>query len=278
MKTRALLSAVAFALVFACGSTGSKRFAFEARAGGVEGGAAAPFVNGTGWTITLSKAVVTVGPVYLNVVAPLRTSFFPLSLVKSAYADDEHLGGGRVVGEVLAQVTVDALSGNLTAFPALGTVTQEPIRTADLWLYPPPGVAPEKVDLAQAAADFAGEAVKGDARVRFRGAIVLDEAWASSAEPGEVSATPISETRQIRGVPAAFYPEEGGVLELRVDVRSLFRGADFGALEANPTDPDGTKVLVQAKTGPVTTDQVMRNAYQGLRAARGTWELRWTNR
>jgi hypothetical protein len=86
---------VALAIPSGCGSTGSKRFTFETRAGGVrDAGAPYTFTNGSGWTITLTKANVTIGPIYLNVVAPLRTAS-RWSLIKSAHADDAHLGGGR---------------------------------------------------------------------------------------------------------------------------------------------------------------------------------------
>ncbi|MDF2693992.1 MAG: hypothetical protein K0S65_2375, partial [Labilithrix sp.] len=130
-----------------CGSTGSKRFVFDARAGGIErdGGQPYSFTNERGWTITLTKAGVTLGPVYLNVIAPLRSgqtsSRFARSLVRPAYAHEEHLGDGRVVGEVLAQVTVDALSPALVPFAAQGVITQEQVRTADVLLWPPPGTA-----------------------------------------------------------------------------------------------------------------------------------------
>jgi hypothetical protein len=260
-----------------CGSTGSKRFVFDAHAGGIERDVSQPytFANERGWTITLTKATVTVGPIYLNVVAPLRQSAMRFSLLPIARAHDEHLGEGRVVGEVLAQIAIDALSPSLAPFSTQGTMTQEHVRTADIWLWPPPGTAPEANDPGVAAADLAGEAVRGEERIRFRGALVMDETWKAGAKPGELSATPLAELRQIRGIPASFFPEDGGALEIRVDVRPLFRGADFSNIAANPTDADGTKRLVQSSSANVGTDQVMKNVYQGLRASSGTYAVRW---
>jgi hypothetical protein len=262
-----------------CGSTGSKRFVFDARAGGIERDATQPhvFTNERGWTITLTKAAVTIGPVYLNVVAPLRSgeTSWMRPFIRSAFAHDEHLGEGRVVGEVLAQVTIDALSPVLVPFGSQGSMTQEHVRTADVFLWPPPETPPETTNIDAASAELAGEAVRGKDHVRFRGRLVIDDAWASDAKPGERSATPISEIRQVRGVPASFYPVEGGALEIRVDVCPLFRGADFSNLAANPTDADGTKILVQSKDGAIATDQVMRNVFQGLRASSGTYAIRW---
>ena len=264
-----------------CGSTGSDRFAFDARAGGIERDGAAPstFTNETGWTITLTKAQVTMGPIYLNVIAPLRddtSSWVPWLGVRRAYGDDEHLAGGREAGEVLGQITFDALSPALVAFPTQGAMAQEQIRTAEIWFWPPPGTSPDSVKIDPSAVDFAGEAVKDAATVRFRGTLILNDAWTTDAKPGERSAQPVTSLRKVRGIPTSFFPTAGGALEIRFDVRALFRGADFANLQANPSDEDGTKILVQSKTGRVTTDQVMRNVFQGLRASTGTYAVRWS--
>jgi hypothetical protein len=259
-----------------CGSTGSKRFAFDARAGGIERESASTytFTNAKGWDITLTRADVTIGPIYVNVISPLRSASL-FRFLSVAHADDLHLGGGRVVGEVLGQVTFDALSPALVPFATTGTITEEQVRTADVWFWPPPGTAPETTNIDAPSADLAGEAVRGAERIRFRGKVIIDEAWASDAQPGERSALPISEVRKVRGIPASFFPTEGGHLEIRVDVRSLFRGADFSSLASSPEDDDGTKILVQSKSGKFTTDQVMRNVFQGLRSSSGTYAVRW---
>lgn len=261
------------------GDTGGRRFAFEAAIGGAAD-EPARFTNERGWTVSLAKANVTVGPIYLNVVAPLTDTsptarFFGL-FVKDAWAHGEgHLGSGRIVGEILSQVTFDARSGALVPFPTAGAITSERIRTADVWFYPAPGIAPETTKIAAVAFDVAGEATRGaEAPVRFRGALVLDDAWLSDTE-GTRGALSLAELRKVRGIATDFAASEGGRLEIRFDVRRLFRGADFANLTNNPTDADGTKVLVQAKTGKVTTDQVMTNLYQGLREATGTYAVRW---
>ena len=273
----ALFFLVALFVTVDCGTTGSKRFQFDAFAAGVDG-ASSPFTNDSGWTVKLDRAQITFGPVYLNVIPPLRTGSYrapSLGLGRLAHADSSHLGEGRDVGEVLGQISFDALSPSLSKFQTSGTMTQEEIRTAEVWLWPAPGVAPEEVNIDTASVDVAGTATRNGDSVRFRGRLIFDDAWATDALPGERSATPITEQRMVRGIPAAFYPVDNGHLEIRFDVRSLFRGADFSNLVANPTDADGTKVLVQAKTGPVTTDQVMRNIFQGLRATTGTYDVQW---
>jgi hypothetical protein len=264
-----------------CGATGNQRFPFTAQAAGAprdDGQTAGPltFTNETGWTITLTKADVTLGPVYLNVIAPLREASLGASWVKTAHAHgDSHLDSGRVVGEALGQVTFDALSPLAVKFPVSGTVESEQVRTLDVWFYPAPGVAPETTKIDTVALAVAGEAVRGADDVRFRGALVLDDAWLSNAQAGQNGVTTITSIRQVRGVPVAVLPTSGGTLTLRFDVKRCFRGADFSNLAANPTDPDGTKILVQSKSGKYTTDQVMTNVYQGVRAT-ATYAVTWT--
>jgi hypothetical protein len=278
---RLLLTSALLAQAGCTTGTGSKRFPFEAQVGGTAANDGGPFTfnNETGWTITLDRAEVTLGPIYLNVVVPLsdtKTSLLDL-LVRPAWAQGAgHLNVGRVVGEVLAQTTFSALSDQLVAFPSAGTITEEQVRTVDVWFYPEPGVSPDATKISNVALNVAGRAVRGDDQVSFRGALVLDDAWLSEQTEGTRGTQSVAAIRQVRGIPAAFVPHEGGRLEIRFDVTRPFRGANFANLSANPADVDGTKVLVQAKTGKVTTDQVMTNLYQGLRAV-DTYTIDWTN-
>jgi hypothetical protein len=260
--------------------TGSKRFSFEARIGGGSDTTGAPltFENEKAWAITLSRATVTLGPVYLNVVAPLTDSKTSLLdfVIRPAWAHGEgHLDSGRIVGEVLSQVTFDALSPDLIPFPSLGTLTQEECRTAEIWFYPEPGVSPDTAKIDTVALDVAGSASRAGDTVAFRGSLILDDTWVTDQEAGTRGARDLTSIRKVRGIPASFFPSEGGHLEIRFDVARLFRGADFSNLTLNPSDADGTKVLVQSKSGSVTTDQVMQNLYQGMRETSGTYAVRW---
>jgi hypothetical protein len=264
------------------GGTGSQRFSFEARVGG-SGPATTEthtFTNQKGWVISLHRANVTLGPVYLNVIPPLsdsRASVWDL-FVRPAWAHgDGHLDSGRMVGEVLSQVTFDALSGELATFPSRGTITQEEVRTAELWFYPPPKVPVDALDPETVALDVAGSATRGDESVRFRGHLELNDDWISEQTQGTRGNQSIAAIRKVRGVPAPFFPTEGGWLEIRFDVTRLFRGADFSSLEHNKTDADGTKVLEQRQTTAVNRDQVTTNLFQGLRETNGTYSVRWAD-
>jgi hypothetical protein len=220
--------ALVLAGLLSCGSTGSDRFAFEAQAAGAT---TASFTNANGWSVMLTQATFTIGPVYLAPQAGRDTD--------------------RYVGEVLDRVTIDALSPAPVPFPSAGTMTEDTVRSAEIWLWPPPGIAPETVSVKNASLEVAGEAIRGGEHVTFHERIVLDEEWATAAKPGEHSATPLSELRKVRGIPTAFVPHRGGHLEIRIDARDLFAGADFND-EA----------------------QVRNTAFAGLRAT-ATYEVQW---
>ena len=265
-------------LLFACaGGTGSKRFAFEARVRGTapNTGAAYTFQNESGWFIRLDRAEVTLGPVYLNVIPPLqdaKTSSILDLLVHPAWAHGEsHLNSGRVVGEVLSQVSFDALSSAPVVFPALGTMAQEEVRTADVWFYPEPATSPDATRLDTVALDIAGVAERGERVVPFRGLLKLDDSWIANQTASMRGNTSLIAIRQVRGIPASFFPDEGGALEITFDVKRLLRGADFANIESNKSDATGVKLLIPGKAG----DQVMTNLYQGLHQTEGTYRVRW---
>ncbi len=258
-------------------ATGGERFAFEALAAG-RAEAGQSFVNERGWTVSLRRAELSIGPLYLNAAAPLRAASGPTwwsSLVPSAYAaGEDHLQSGRVLGEVLGRVTLDALSPSLRPFSELGSATTEQVRTADVWLYPPPGVSAEATKNVPPSLSVAGLAQRGDERVLFRGDLILNDSWLPEALPGSRASRTVMSLRQVRGIAASLLPSAGGHLEVFVDVRSFFRGADFGSLTTNKRDADGTYVLSQSLGG---TDQVMNNLYQGLRSVGGVYDVRWSN-
>ncbi len=263
------------ALLPACSAdTGSGRFAFEALAGGAASATGAPlvFTNEVGWTITLVRADISLGPVYLNVQPPLRVGRWLDWLVPPAFAQAAHLDEGRVAGEVLGQVSFSALSSELVPFPVAGTLAQEEVRTAEVWFYPSPGVAAETTAIDTVALDVAGEATREGVAISFAGQLVLDDDWIPEQLAGTRGNASITEIRQVRGIASEFFPVEGGRLELRLDITRLFRGANFASLEDNPVGADGVRQLSQA---PGTRDQVMNNLYLGLREVSGTYAVSW---
>jgi len=257
------------------GGTGSGRFAFQAKVRGTRGeGGSYRFLNERGWVVTLSRATVTLGPLYLNVIPPLRAPTASLLdfFIKPAWAHGEdHLGTGRVVGEVLGQVTFDALSDQVVSFPQRGSITQEEVRTAEVWFLPEPGVAPDAKKLDTVALEVEGKAERDQQTVPFAGRLKLDDSWLGSQMAGSRGNLSVLGIRKTRGIGAAFFPVEGGSLELTFDVKRLFRGADFSGVATSARDGAGITVL----RGGATGDQVMTNLYQGLHDVSGTYAVRW---
>jgi hypothetical protein len=255
---------------------------FAAAIGGVERDASAPYTfdNDYGWSVTLRKADVFLGPIYLNTLQPLAQTarlWRLLAPVGVAHAHDSHLGVGRIVGEVLGQLRFDALSPALLPFPVAGVASEEEVRSAEVWFYPPSTLPPETVKTSTAAVEVEGVATREGQQIPFKGRLLLDDAWVPDVKPGDKGGQTITDLRKVRGIPTSFTPTAGGRLEIRMNVAKLFQGADFSNLESSPKDlADGTsRTLVQAKTGKFTTDQVMRNAFNALRATTGTYAVRW---
>src|SRR6476646_9700920 len=88
--------ASAIAIAPGCsGSTGSGSFTFRASAAGPERDASQPFlfVTPTGWVVTLTRARIRVGPLYLNHAVPV-------SQTRASFG----YSGGRYIAQVQGQI------------------------------------------------------------------------------------------------------------------------------------------------------------------------------
>lgn len=269
--------ATATAATACLGTTGNERLAFTAEAGAIDEQTSAPFVNDFGWSIRLTTARMRLGPVYLNTVAPLRAAR-GFRFIREARADEAHLGGGLVVGEVLADLEVDLLDPTMRPFPARGQVTGDAVRTAEIRFWPGAGIDPA-TPTAAPVLEAAGEASLGGETIAFEGRLFLDETWLPNAQPGDRNFLTLTDIRQVRGIPADFVATDGGALEVRVDPRRLFATANFAQIRANPTVPGKPEVrlLTQASGTTGATDQVMRSLYDAIRSVR-TYDVRWRTR
>jgi len=269
----------AAALTACLGTTGNERLAFTAEAGAVAMDAQpnGAFVNDFGWSIRLTSARMRLGPVYLNTVAPLRASR-GFRLVREARADEAHLGGGLVVGEVLGDLEIDLLDPALRPFPVRGQITGDAVRTAEIRFWPGAGIDPATPS-ADPVFEATGEASLDGETIAFEGRLFLDETWLPNAQPGDRNFLTLTDIRQVRGIPAEFVATEGGALEVRVDPRRLFATANFAQIRENPTVPGkpGVRLLTQASGTSGTTDQVMRSLYDAIRSVR-TYDVRWRTR
>lgn len=254
------------------GTSGNERYAFEARASGVEG--AADFTNDLGWRVTLSHATMRLGPIYLNTVAPLRASR-RFALLREAHAAAGHLKGGLVVGEILGDVEIDLLSPDPTAFPVTGQITGDAVRTAEIRFWPGSGLPPDARATAPTLV-VAGAASRGGETIRFEGRLTIDESWLPSAAPGDRDFLTLVDVREVRGIPAGFTAAEGGSLRVRVSPQRLFASSNFAQIRENPLSDGDAEVrsLVQSSGDTGTTDPVMRSLYEAIRSIH-TYDVRW---
>ncbi|MFT4626372.1 MAG: hypothetical protein ACI8PZ_005049 [Myxococcota bacterium] len=210
----------------------------------------------TGTEITLTEARAWVGPITLWSDAPLLqvgSAWRALDwVVPSAWAGVDHFEAGFVTGEVLDQVEVDLVAGEVVPMGD-GIGLAGPSLSGEIWLEPVSG---------DATITLVGEADAGAGPIPFRLDLTLDGDW-FDVEAGE---NPILQ-RRIRGLPWDARLSRGGTLRVEVDPSRWLVGADFEALRSE--SPDGL-ILPGTKLGDRVRQQVRQVG--GDRA----WELTWT--
>jgi hypothetical protein len=241
------------------GTTGSDLFEFEALAGGpsdaTESGLAS-FQTSRGYTVTLSRARLHIGAVYLNRSVPVSVS-----------ADTTCTLPGIYVAEVPAGVDVDLLSPDLQPFPVRGAATEEQARTGEVWLMG--GDINAETDSTRIL-DIAGTAEHDGEAIPFEGSITIGEnrveAPSNPALPGQ---NPICKQRIVSPIPLELSIRRGGKLVLRADPRAYFTNVDFETLPP-PSVAGGSRRFAD---GPA--NQASLNLYSGLRAAVGPYSFEW---
>jgi hypothetical protein len=250
---------LAAALLPGCvGTTGSDLFEFEAHAAGPEDAEGGPlsFDNSRGYAVTLSRARLHVGAVYLNRSVPASVS-----------SDTTCTLPGIYVAEVTAGLDVDLLSPAPVAFPIAGDATEERARAGEVWLTGGNVNAPSD---PTKILEVAGAARKDGVEIRFEGVVTIGENWAvSPANPALPGANPICKERIVTPVPADLPLRSGGGLLLRSDPRGFFANVDFSTLPEGDS-PGGVRSFAD---GP--ENQASINLYLGLHAARGTYTFEW---
>jgi hypothetical protein len=260
---RALVLAALAALGTACiGTTGSQLVAFDAFGAGpadLPPDAAThglSFVNGRGWSITLTRAEVRVGALYLNRSVPVsggqeRRCFLP----------------GLYVAQVLSGTTIDALSPALQPFPQAGSGTADHAVTGEVWLT---GGRIDEQEDRTTIAEVSGTATRGGESMRFEGTVTIGKnRRVAETDPARPGANPLCAARIVTPIPTSITPTDGGALVVRVDPRGWFANVELG--DVPPVSPGSDLHVI-----PDDSDtQPGANLLGGLRAAVGVYRFEW---
>jgi hypothetical protein len=261
---RAAFAALPLMVGTACiGTTGSEIVSFKAFASGPSDVAAdtpvrgLSFVNAHGWSITLTRAKLRIGAVYLNRSVPVSGS-----------QERECFLQGVYVAQVLSGVTVDALSPELQPFPEAGSGTGDHAVTGEVWLT---GGRIDAQDDGTMIADVAGTATRGAESMRFEGTVTIGRNRKRPAtDPARPGASPLCAERIVSPIPTSITPTDGGTLVVRVDPRAWFNNVELGELTPVSPESDLRRIPDDSESQPAS------NFYGGLRASSGVYRFEWT--
>lgn len=273
MRRRALPAALLLAVAACLGTTGNHLVRFRgAAAGPADAVAGAPlaFANGVGWHVSLTKATVHAGAMYLVQTLPTSGGGAHPCILAETYV-------AQVIteGQMPAGIDVDVLSPSLQYFPAHGQGTDLPAKAGQVWLT---GVDIDAPDDLTPVLDVEGTAEKDGSSFPFLACLTIGanraQAPANSAEPGS---NPICLQRVVSPIPVDLVPQDGGTLLLRIDPRPFFVDVDFSQLRLSSTKtrcpfdgPLPIRTFADASTDPPSTA-----LYSALRSAGAQYEFSW---
>lgn len=244
------------------GTTGSDLVTFDAAAAGPEdavAGAPFEFVSGRSYRVSLTRAKVHVGAVYLNRARPI-----------SGAQETSCVLPGIYVAEVTQGLDVDALSPDPQPFPVKGEGTADRAIVGEVWLT---SGDVNVEDDSTVVLDVAGTAEKDGRSYPFEGAITIGKNRAIPAtDPALPGQHPICKERIVSPIDLDITPRDGGRLLLRVDPRAFFANVDFAKLDRISEDPP---LYAFADEG---AGQPNVSLYEGLHARHGAYLFSWVTK
>lgn len=248
--SRALLGAAL--LCCACGtSTGGALVQFSAVA---RGDGASSFTTSKGYAVTLTRARLFVGAVYLNQTAPGNYAGEVACVLPGVYS-----------GEVRSSLTVDALSSLVQPFPGPGVGTAFPAKAGELWLTSGDINAPED---KQVLLDVAGTATRGAELFPFEGALTIGGNRAlAPRDPNLPGSNPLCRQRIVTPIPLDVVLADSGTLTLTVKPSGWFDNVEFSALEQVSDTPRLFRFRDVSEGQPNTA------LYTAMRAAQGVYSF-----
>jgi hypothetical protein len=264
--TKWLLSVVPIALAAAScsGSTGYQLVLFYAAAEGpadAQKGQPYAFTSDKGYAVSLTKATMHVGAIYLDQSRPT-----------SGAAEQACTLPGTYVGEVRGGLDVDMLSPDLQFFGVAGDGSTIPSLIGQVWLS---GSDIFDASDATVVLSVSGTATSPDGTTMFpfTGDITIDShRFSSSVGSAMPGANPICIHRIVTPIDASLTLGEGGTLVLRLDPAPLFVGVEFADLTKFSKDPDPPAYgFTNGSDGPSNT------LYSNLTNPGSVYRFEWRN-
>lgn len=255
------LAALAAPLSACAGTTGSDLLTFDAAAAGPADAVAGEplvFTSGRGYKVSLTRAKLHVGAVYLNRARPVSGAQATSCVLPGVY-----------VAEVTEGIDVDALSPAPQPFPAQGEGTADRAIAGEVWLTHGDVGA---TDDPGVILDVAGTAERDGDVFPFEGQLTIGANRLSPiADPSLPSAHPICKERIVSPIDVDLTPRSGGSLLLRVDPRGWFTNVDFAALDRVSDAPPLYAFADETDPGPSAS------LYHGIQARTGVYQFSWIN-
>ena len=260
-----LLLVPALALASCGGTTGGEVVDFRAAAAGPEharAGEPYAFATDRGWEVTLTRADLHIGALYLVQAIPVSGGQTTACVLPSTY-----------VAEVTTGRDIDLLDGTPQPFPAAGRGTTERARAAQVWLT---GGAVDDVADETPILVVEGRARRATEERAFEGRVTIgpNRQPSSGATAG---ANPICKQRIVSPIPVDLAVERSGELLLRIDPRLLFSNIDFGALvrSADGRYRFSDEPAQTDSNSPFFYSQPSANLYQNLHSAGNLYRFVW---
>lgn len=241
-------------------STGGQVVSFTAQASGdpavVGAGGPLTFRTPRGFDVTLTRARLTVGAVYLNQQNPQNYTLEQSCVQSGVYS-----------GEVRGGLVVDALSPEPQPFPVAGNGTDAQTLSAELWLT---GGAIDAQQDDTVVLDVAGSALDGVDTFPFEAQLTISQNRAiPPRNPALPGSNPLCHQRIVSPISFDTRLTEGGVVSLLVDPRAWFWSVDFAGLTKESDAP----LLYRFTDSQDSSAQPDKALFSALRSAVGPYRF-----
>jgi hypothetical protein len=236
-------------LTTACsGTTGGDVFSFRAVARGPAGVENGRFEldTGRGYHVTLERARLRLGALYLNRTVPTSVS-----------ADTTCTLPGGYVAEVTSGIVLDVLAGVPVDLPEPGLALAERALTGEVWLT---GGDVNDPNDSEPVIELGGTAELDGTTYPFEGALSIGQNRVVDPPSATPGAKPICKERIVAPIPVDLVPREGGRLLVEVAPGAMLEGVDFSTLLP---DPGG---IYRFDDDPSSATVASNALYQGLHA------------